>query len=93
MGTAWFGAITRQCIVCFPEGICLLSAQTLLSAERPIVVVVNANTSNSPSVENVLLEAFHMEISFIHTQILVHLHVNKTNLQYNTILYLTWKYA
>ena len=24
-------------------------------------------------------EAFHMEISFIHTQILVHLHVNKTN--------------
>ena len=24
-------------------------------------------------------EAFHMEISFIHTQVLVHLHVNKTN--------------
>ena len=24
-------------------------------------------------------KAFHMEISFIHTQILVHLHVNKTN--------------
>ena len=24
-------------------------------------------------------EAFHMEISFIHTQIFVHLHVNKTN--------------
>ena len=24
-------------------------------------------------------EAFHMEISFIHTQILVHLHVNKTD--------------
>ena len=24
-------------------------------------------------------EAFHMEISFIHMQILVHLHVNKTN--------------
>ena len=24
-------------------------------------------------------EAFHTEISFIHTQILVHLHVNKTN--------------
>ena len=24
-------------------------------------------------------EAFHVEISFIHTQILVHLHVNKTN--------------
>ena len=26
-------------------------------------------------------EAFHMEISFIHTQVLVHLHVNKTNFQ------------
>ena len=25
-------------------------------------------------------EAFHMEISFIHTQISVHLHVNKTNI-------------